>query len=107
MDLSNSLKMFGRVVDGGSFTAEANSLDMSTAQVSRLVSELEQHLHARLLQRAARRISFTEVGRGFLARGRRIIEDIETAIEQARGAHLKPAGLLHVHTTTALAASRT
>ncbi|MGY4494496.1 LysR family transcriptional regulator [Pseudomonas sp. TE3610] len=102
MDLFNSLKVFVRVVEGGSFTAAANALDISTAQVSRLVSELEQHLQARLLQRTTRRISLTDVGERFLPRGRRILEEMEEATEQARGAHLKPAGRLRVHTMTAL-----
>jgi len=102
MDLFNSLKVFVRVVEGGSFTAAASALDISTAQVSRLVSELEQHLQARLLQRTTRRISLTDVGERFLPRGRRILEEMAGATEEARGAHLKPAGRLRVHTMTAL-----
>ena len=37
MDLLNNLRVFIRVVDCASFTAAADTLDLSTAQVSRLV----------------------------------------------------------------------
>jgi len=102
MDLLNSLRVFLQVVDGGSFTSAANALDLSTAQVSRLVAELEHHVQARLLQRTTRRISLTEAGERFVPRGRRILDELEVATEEARGAHLKPSGRLRVHTMTAL-----
>ncbi|NIU63853.1 MAG: LysR family transcriptional regulator, partial [Pseudomonas stutzeri] len=45
MDMLHAMRAFVRVVDAGSFTAAARQTDTSTAQVSRLVSELENHLH--------------------------------------------------------------
>jgi len=66
MDLLNNLRVFIRVVDCASFTAAADTLDLSTAQVSRLVADLEGHLQARLLQRTTRRLSLTEAGERFL-----------------------------------------
>lgn len=47
MDMLQAMRVFVRVVDAGSFTAAAKLADTSTAQVSRLVAELENHLHAR------------------------------------------------------------
>ena len=47
MDMLHAMRAFVRVVDTGSFTAAARQTDTSTAQVSRPVSELENHLHAR------------------------------------------------------------
>lgn len=102
MDLLNNLRVFVRVVDCGSFTAAADALDLSTAQVSRLVADLEQHVQARLLQRTTRRLSLTEAGERFLLRSRQILEQMEEATAEARGAHLKPSGRLRVHSMSGL-----
>ncbi|VVN90116.1 LysR family transcriptional regulator [Pseudomonas fluorescens] len=102
MDLLNSLRVFVRVVDSSSFTAAAQALDLSTAQVSRLVADLEQHVQARLLQRTTRRLGLTDAGERFLLRGRQILEDMDVATAEARGAHLKPSGRLRVHSMNAL-----
>lgn len=102
MDLLNSVRVFVRVVDCASFTAAAEALDLSTAQVSRLVADLEQHLQARLLQRTTRRLNLTEAGERFLLRSRQILEDMEEATSEARGAHQKPSGRLRVHSMNGL-----
>ena len=60
MDVFQAMRVFTRVVDVGTFTAAAQTLGLSTAQVSRQVSELESHLQARLLQRTTRRLGLTE-----------------------------------------------
>nr|WP_278445913.1 LysR family transcriptional regulator [Stutzerimonas kunmingensis] len=73
MDMLQAMRVFVRVVDAGSFTAAAKLADTSTAQVSRLVAELENHLHARLLNRTTRRLALTEVGARFLERSREIL----------------------------------
>jgi DNA-binding transcriptional LysR family regulator len=100
MDLLNNLRVFIRVVDCASFTAAADTLDLSTAQVSRLVADLEGHLQARLLQRTTRRLSLTEAGERFLLRSRQIVEEMDEATAEARGAHINPAGRLRVHCMT-------
>ncbi|EMV9186448.1 LysR family transcriptional regulator, partial [Escherichia coli] len=46
MDVLHAMRAFVRVVDAGSFTAAANALGLSTAQVSRVVSDLESQLEA-------------------------------------------------------------
>ena len=102
MDLLNNMRVFVRVVDCASFTAAADALDLSTAQVSRLVADLEQHVQARLLQRTTRRLSLTEAGERFLLRSRQILEEMEEATAEARGAHLKPSGRLRVHSMNGL-----
>lgn len=102
MDTLNSMRVFVRVIETGSFTAAAQALDLSTAQVSRLVSELEQQLQARLLHRTTRRLGLTEVGERYLQRCRSILDEVDQAAAEARGAHLKPSGRLRVHTMTGL-----
>lgn len=102
MDIFQAMRVFTRVVDAGSFTAAAQALGLSTAQVSRLVSDLETHLQARLLQRTTRRLGLTEVGSRYLERCRQILSELEDAGAEARGAHLMPRGRLRVHSITGL-----
>lgn len=102
MDLLNSMTVFTKVVDSGSFSAAAEALELSGAQVSRLIADLEQHLETRLLQRTTRRLSLTESGERFLLRCRDILEDVREATVEARGAHLNPRGCLRVHCMSGL-----
>ncbi|TWI57362.1 DNA-binding transcriptional LysR family regulator [Pseudomonas duriflava] len=102
MDTLQGMRIFTRVVDTGSFTAAASALDLSTAQVSRVVSELEGHLQARLLHRTTRRLALTEAGERYLERCRRILDSVAEAEAEASGAHLKPSGRLRVHSFTGL-----
>ncbi|AOE79649.1 LysR family transcriptional regulator [Pseudomonas lurida] len=102
MDLFNGMRVFAQVVDSGSFAAAAEVLNLSGAQVSRLVADLEHHLQARLLQRTTRRLSLTESGERFLLRCRGILDDVRDASAEASGAHLNPRGHLRVHCMSGL-----
>jgi len=102
MDTLHSMRVFVRVVDSGSFTAAASALELSTAQVSRLVADLEQQLQARLLHRTTRRLALTEAGERYLQRCRQILDEVDEAAAEARGAHLRPSGRLRVHSMTGL-----
>jgi DNA-binding transcriptional LysR family regulator len=95
MDL-NEMLVFARVVQAGSFTAAAAELAMPKSTVSRKVSELEERLDARLLQRTTRKLSLTDVGRTYYEYCARIageVEDAERAVSSLQGT---PRGLLRV-----------
>lgn len=102
MNMLHAMQAFVRVVDAGSFTAAAQQAESSTAQVSRLVADLENHLQARLLHRTTRRLALTETGEAFLLQCRQILEQIDDACAQASGSHLTPRGNLRVHALTGL-----
>ena len=68
MDRLQSMKVFQEVVDEGGFAAAARKLDLAPAVVTRLVTDLEQHLGVRLLQRTTRRVALTDAGQAYLAR---------------------------------------
>lgn len=86
MDRLQSMRVFQRVVEEGSFAAAARALDMSPAVVTRLVADLEQSLGTRLLQRTTRKLSLTEAGNEYGARLHSILQDIDEA-EMAAAAH--------------------
>jgi DNA-binding transcriptional LysR family regulator len=95
MDL-NEMLVFARVVQAGSFTTAAAELGMPKSTVSRKVSELEERLKARLLQRTTRKLSLTDAGRTYYDYCVRIageVEDAERAVSSLQGT---PRGLLRV-----------
>ena len=78
MDLT-SLQAFVKVVQAGSFTRAAAALDTQKAHLSRVVSQLERELGARLLERTTRALSLTELGREFFERAVGILASVEDA----------------------------
>jgi DNA-binding transcriptional LysR family regulator len=58
----NALAVFAKVVDAGSFSEAARRLKMPISTVSRRVSELEDHLGVRLIERSTRNLRLTELG---------------------------------------------
>jgi DNA-binding transcriptional LysR family regulator len=94
MDILAAMKVFVAVVDAGSFAAAADRLDMSRAMASKHVSNLEDHLGTRLLNRTTRRLSVTESGSAFYERSVQILSDVAEA-EQVTG-HMAaaPRGIL-------------
>src|SRR5436190_23345089 len=95
MDL-NEIIVFARVVQAGSFTTAAAQLGMPKSTVSRKVTELEERLGARLLQRTTRKLSLTDPGRIYYEYSARIageVEDAERAVGSLQGT---PRGLLRV-----------
>mgnify|MGYP000901730531 CR=1 FL=1 len=79
----NGFVIFARVAELGSFTAAADALGLSKSMVSRQVSQLEDELGVRLLNRTTRRISLTEAGAVVLERAQRIVAEAEEAAEDA------------------------
>ena len=62
MDKLVAMQTFMRIVEAGSLTAAADSLDTSLPTVVRTLASLERHLGVSLLKRTTRRMSLTEEG---------------------------------------------
>lgn len=77
MDTTESLQVFVRVAELGSFTRAADSLGTSKASVSAAVSQLEAALGTRLLQRTTRKVQMTPDGQSFYERSKQVLADIE------------------------------
>src|ERR1700694_2508936 len=95
MDL-NEILVFARVVHAGSFTRAAAELGMPKSTVSRKVSDLEERLKARLLNRTTRKLSLTDVGRTYYDYCARIAGEIEDAERAVSRLQEIPRGLLRV-----------
>ncbi|MGK5078701.1 LysR family transcriptional regulator [Janthinobacterium sp. HLX7-2] len=96
MDLFSSMRMYVAVVDGGSFAAAAEKLEISRAMASKQIQKLEEHLGTRLLNRTTRRLSLTETGREFYERSTQIMHDVEEAEQVAGQMTRMPQGVLRV-----------
>src|SRR2546428_13333827 len=99
MDL-NEILVFARVVQAGSFTAAAAALGMPKSTVSRKVSDLEERLQSRLLQRTTRKLSLTDVGRTYYDYCARIVGEVEDAERAVSSLQETPRGLLRVTAPT-------
>lgn len=90
------MKMYVAVIDGGSFAAAAEKLDVSRAMVSKQIQKLEEHLGTRLMNRTTRRLSMTETGRAFYERSAQIVLDVDEAEQIAGQMTRTPQGVLRV-----------
>jgi DNA-binding transcriptional LysR family regulator len=94
--LLHAIRAFLRVVDSGSFTSAAEQMELTTAQVSRLVTDLERRLGAKLLQRTTRYRVLTDTGAEYAERCREILALMDEAEANASGTTSKPQGRLRV-----------
>ena len=83
------------MAEARSFTQGARKLDVSGAQVSKLVARLENRLGARLLNRTTRDVSLTDTGQAYLERARDLIEQFD-ALESSVKDQSGPSGNLKV-----------
>jgi len=83
----NSLKIFAEIVEAGSFSEAARRLKMPLSTVSRRLSELEDQLNLRLLERSTRKLRLTDVGSEVLEFAKRT-EELSDAIDNVVSNHL-------------------
>lgn len=94
--LLHAMHAFLKVIDSGSFTAAAEQMDLTTAQVSRLISELETRLGTKLIQRSTRQQALTDIGATYAERCRQVISIVDEAESEVTGTASKPKGRLRV-----------
>ena len=100
MNRLNSMQIFVEVARAAGFSAAANKIGLSRAQVSKSVMQLEQHLGTRLFNRTTRRISLTEVGKVYLERCIDILQDIDETEAMASEQTQEPRGRLSLSAPT-------
>ncbi|MEN0036569.1 MAG: LysR family transcriptional regulator [Cellvibrio sp.] len=83
MDKLTAMRVFSQIAVTGSFSATAEQMALSRAMVSRYVSELEEWLNQRLLQRTTRNVTLTAAGEQFLQRCEQILALTDETLEAA------------------------
>jgi DNA-binding transcriptional LysR family regulator len=96
MDRLEAMSLLVAVTETGSFSAAGRSLKVPLATLSRKISDLEALLGARLLVRTTRRVTLTDAGVAYVAKARRILEEVEEAESAAAGEFTAPRGELVV-----------
>ena len=96
MDKLRAMETFVRIVDGGSLTAAADTLNSSLPSVVRSLAALEAELDVRLLNRTTRRIGLTDEGREYYERCKRVLADVDAAEASLSARRIAPKGRLHL-----------
>jgi DNA-binding transcriptional LysR family regulator len=96
MDQLQSMRVFVKVADLGSFARAATQLDMSNAVVTRHVADLEGRLGTRLMNRTTRSLSLTEAGQVYLERAKQILEELDDAEQMVLERTQEPVGTLRL-----------
>lgn len=96
MDRIAAMTTFVKVVETGSMSAAARTLELSLPAVSRQIDNLEAHLRTQLLLRTTRRLTLTEGGRAYYEQAKTILAAIEDAETALTTRHAVPSGRLKV-----------
>ncbi len=93
------LRFMATIAGCASLSAAGRELGVSTAAVSKRLSQLETRLGLRLVVRSTRRMGLTPEGDTFVSHARRILADIDGLAHALRGTQALPSGLLRVNAT--------
>jgi LysR family transcriptional regulator for bpeEF and oprC len=90
------MEVFVRVMECGSLSRAAESLDLANATVTSSLRNLEAHLGVTLIQRNSRHLHLTEEGRLFLPRCQEILKSVAHAETEVNGYAAGVSGTLRV-----------
>jgi len=102
MDTLESMRMFIRVIELGSFSAAARERNVGQPTMSKVIAALEESLGVRLLERSTTRLTPTEEGRRFYARSKIVLEEYTEAVAEVRGQTQRVTGTLCVNAPVGL-----
>ncbi len=104
MDIQlNDIALFVEVAKRKNFSHAAEALNIPASTLSRRVSELEQSIGMKLLNRSTRRIELTEAGLVYFERCRPIVEEARVAHDQLLDMAAQPKGRLRISMPSSLA----
>ncbi|WP_039054988.1 LysR family transcriptional regulator [Enterobacter sp. Bisph1] len=95
MDI-NALKDFHLIAASGGIGAASRASGKPKATLSRRLTDLEEALGVRLIERGGHKLQITEAGERLLSRTLGAIRDIEEAVESAREDAINPSGWLRI-----------
>ena len=102
MDRIAAMNAFVRVVEAGTFTRAAETLNLPNASVTRLIQGLEQDLKVRLLHRTTRAVTVTPEGATYYERVVRLLAELADIESTAQQSLAKPSGKVRVDAAAAI-----
>ncbi len=97
MDKLDAMNVLVKVVASGSFAEAARRLGVTRSAISKAITQLEQELGVRLLDRTTRRVVPTEAGLAYYERCLAILAQISETEAQISRLHDEPKGVLKVN----------
>ncbi len=99
----NDYYFFVQVVKYQGFTKASENLGITKSKLSRRISELEDRLGVRLIQRNTRKFTVTEIGQQFYEYCKKILQEVDHAEDFIQSAKVnEPSGLIKISCPTAL-----
>src|SRR3984957_18944872 len=92
----NDLYIFCHVVEHNGFTGAARALGVARSSICRRVSQLEERLGVRLVQRTTRHFAVTDIGMEFHGHCVKMVAEAKAAYERVACARATPAGMIRV-----------
>jgi DNA-binding transcriptional LysR family regulator len=92
----DSIPVFVKVAQLGSFTQASKALKMPNTTVSAKVAQLERHLGVTLIHRTTRKLSLTEAGRTYLDRCVRALNELQAAESELHESTTEIQGTLRI-----------
>lgn len=90
------IKAFVQVFDAGGFSAAARQFGRSKALLSKYVTDLEDHLGARLMNRTTRKLSLTEAGEVYYREVSQLLTQLDDLDATITDQSAEPRGLLRI-----------
>jgi DNA-binding transcriptional LysR family regulator len=97
MDKLEAMNVLAKVVASGSFAEAARKLGVTRSAISKAITQLEEDLGVRLLDRTTRRVTPTEAGLAYYERCLAIMAQIAETEAQISRLHDEPKGVLKVN----------
>lgn len=95
----DSIEIFVKVIQTGSFAEAARQLALPTTTVSAKIARLEKDLGTTLIQRTTRRLNITPAGQAYFERCLRALKELQDGEAELRSATKEPTGVLRITAT--------
>jgi DNA-binding transcriptional LysR family regulator len=96
MNKLQTMQVFVRVAETGSFSAVADQLNVARSVVTRQISALETTLGAKLMTRSTRSLSLTAAGAAYLEKCRLILNLVDVAEAEVAQEKAEPRGRIRL-----------
>ena len=96
LDLATDLALFAQVVRHGGLSAASRATGIPKSRLSRRITQLEDRLGARLIERSSRRFAVTGFGRQVLAHAEEVAANTAAAVDLASAHGAEPQGLVRM-----------